>query len=183
MEKAYKNISVLWLENGQFVNSQALPVKTVRAHRALFDDNREYARVHEHVEDTIREATTYANFAQAQEFYINRARATGTTAYQIAITDWLGAPEVLEINVDDWSGESGQTIRVKAKDNVRVARVSVVIRDADENILEMGEAVQSEPGSAWWDYTTQSFVTTEPFPMVEAIAQDLPGNIDSFVIS
>jgi hypothetical protein len=59
----------------------------------------------------------------------------------------------------------------------------VVIRDAEENVLEMGEAVQSEAGSIWWNYTTKSLVTMTPFPSVEAIAQDLPGNSDSFIIN
>ena len=115
--------------------------------------------------------------------YVNQAKRTGATAYSIAVTDWSGAPEVLEIDVNGWTGDIGQTIRVKARDNVMVARVSVVIRDAKENVLEMGEAVQSEAGSDWWDYTTKAFVPMNPFPIVEAIAQDLPGNGDSFAIS
>ena len=111
------------------------------------------------------------------------AKGSGSTAYNIAISDWFGAPQVLEINVDNWTGEIGQTIRVKARDNVKVAGVAVVIRDANEKILEMGAAVQSEEGSVWWTYTTQALVTMTPFPAVEAIAQDLPGNTDSFIIS
>jgi hypothetical protein len=50
-------------------------------------------------------------------------------------------------------------------------------------VLEMGKAVQSAAGSPWWNYTTKSRVTMTPFPLVEAIAQDLPGNQDSFAIS
>ena len=105
-----------------------------------------------------------------------------TTAARFDV-DWLGAPKVLEINVDDWTGEIGQVIRVKAKDSVMVARVAVVIRDAEENVLEAGEAIQAEEGSAWWNYRTQSKITMQPFPIVEATAWDLPGNTDSFAIS
>jgi hypothetical protein len=57
----------------------------------------------------------------------------------------------------------------------------VVIRDPDRNFLEMGEAVRSEAGGAWWDYTTQTQVNMDPFPVVAALAQDLPGNRDAFV--
>ena len=131
----------------------------------------------------LREAITFALYAEREEVYINKARETGSTAYNIAIVDWLGAPKVLEIRADDWTGEIGQIIHVKAKDNVRVTRVTVIIRDADENILEAGEAVQAEEGSAWWNYTTQSAIKMTPFPIVEATAQDLPGNTDSFIIS
>lgn len=131
----------------------------------------------------MRKATTYANFANTQEVYINKARENNVTAYSIALTDWFIAPRVLQINIDRWTGEIGQTIRVKARDNILVADVSVVIRDAEENVLETGEAVQSEAGSAWWNYTTSSCVVMTPFPSVEAIAQDLSGNRDSFIIS
>jgi hypothetical protein len=55
--------------------------------------------------------------------------------------------------------------------------------DVQNNFLEMGAAVQSEPGRPWWNYTTQSCVEMEPFPVVTAIVQDLPGNRDAFVIS
>jgi hypothetical protein len=149
----------------------------------IFDDNWKHTKTQKTDQAAVREATTYANFARTQEAYINRAKETGTTPYYIAVADWFGAPRVLEINVDRWEGEIGQTIRVKARDNVMVARVAVVIRDAEENVLEKGEAVQSEAGSAWWTYTTKSLVTMTPFPSIEAIAQDLPGNRDVFVIS
>jgi hypothetical protein len=46
----------------------------------------------------------------------------------------------------------------------------------------MGEAVQSEAGSPWWNYTTQTRVALDPFPAVAAIVQDLPGNRDVFVV-
>jgi hypothetical protein len=130
----------------------------------------------------MRESTTYANFAQTQDVYITKAKRLGVTPYYLALADWFKPPKVLEINVDSWTGKIGQTIRVKARDNVRVARVSVVIRDADENVLEMGETTQSEPGSAWWNYTTKSVVKMTPFPSVEATSYDLPGNRDAFAI-
>ena len=186
MAKLYKNILVLGLKGAlsdPFVNRKTRPGKTIIANKPMFDDNREYTETQKTHEAAIREATTYANFAKTQKVYINKAKGTGTTAYYIAIADWFSGPKVREINVDRWTGEIGQTIRVKARDNVMVARVSVVIRDAEDNVLEMGEAVQSEAGSAWWNYTTKSRVPMTPFPSVEAIAQDLPGNSDSFIIS
>jgi hypothetical protein len=58
-----------------------------------------------------------------------------------------------------------------------------VIRDLNENVLETGEAVPSAEDSSWWNYTTQSEIDMMPFPILEATAQDLPGNTDSFAIS
>jgi hypothetical protein len=157
--------------------------KIIMMDKPMFNDRRAVTDPQKSRQDALREAVAYARFAESEDVYINKARKTGATAYNLAIVDWLGAPKVLEINVDDWIGKIGQTIRVKARDNVMVARVEVVIRDANEKVLEMGTAVQSEEGSVWWTYTTQALVTMTPFPSVEAIAQDLPGNIDSFVLS
>jgi hypothetical protein len=131
----------------------------------------------------IRAAALYAHFAKNQDVYVDQECGTGVSAYAIAIADWFGAPKVLEIDMDGWTGQIGQTIRVRARDNVMVAAVSVVIRDPQKNFLEMGEAVRSEEGGAWWSYTTQTRMNMSPFPIVAAIAQDLPGNRDSFVIS
>lgn len=186
MAKLYKNILIQRLAGtpgDPFMKRGMHSGQAVLAERAMFDDSRKQSETQKTDPGAVREGTTYASFAQTQEVYINKAKRTGATAYYLALADWFGAPRVTEINVDDWTGEIGQTIRVKARDNVLVARVSVLIRDAGENLLEMGEAVQSEAGSAWWTYTTKSLVPMMPFPIVEVTAYDLPGNSDSFVIS
>jgi hypothetical protein len=61
-----------------------------------------------------------------------------------------------------------------------VARVSVIIRDIDSNVLEQGEAVQSETDGCW-DYTTSTTMPMTPYPVVEAVAEDLPGNTHSLI--
>jgi len=157
--------------------------RSLRVSKPLFDDSLSYTEMQGLHQATLREAGTYASFANGQDVYRRAARATGATAYYLALADWFGAPRVLEINVDNWTGQTGQTIRVKARDNVMVARVLVLIRDAAGNVLEAGAAVQSQAGSAWWSYTTRSPVSMTPFPSVEAIAIDSSGNRDSFVIS
>ena len=186
MARLYSNIVILGsngLVGGQFGNRKARLEKSLLASKPLLDD---YPRANESkkaYEAAVRESTTYANFAQTQDVYIKKAKRTDVTPYYIALADWFEAPKVREINVDDWTGKIGQTIRVKARDNVLVARVTVVISDADENLLEMGEATQSEPGSIWWNYTTKRLARMTPFPIVEVTAYDLPGNSDTFVIS
>lgn len=167
----------------RFLYRKAGTAMTMFSNKPVHRDGEAYAGRRNTHQDLLREATTYANFAQTQETYINKAGRTNVTAYYIALMDWFEGPSVLEIDVDTWTGEPGQTIRVKARDNVKVAKVTLVICDVDENVLETGEAVQSEPGNAWWHYTTRSHINIEPFPMVEAIAQDLSGNQDSFVIN
>lgn len=157
--------------------------KIIVAGKPMFDHNLTYTERQTMHQAAVRDSALYASFAENQEAYIRRAEEMGTTAYALAVADWYGAPKLLEINVDRWTGKVGEVIRVKARDNVMVASVRLVIRDAQGDILEMGEAVPSEAGSAWWNYITQSRIPITPFPSVQAIALDLPGNRDSFTIS
>jgi hypothetical protein len=186
MANLYNNIYIHKLADASvdpFLFRREHSAKMILADTPMFNEYEECAQIPKTDPSAVRQATTYANFAMTQEAYLNKAKRTGITAYYVALADWFSGPKVLEINVDNWTGELGQTILVKARDNVKVARVYVVIRDAEERVLESGEAVQSEPGSRWWKYTTHSVIKMTPFPIVEAIAQDLAGNSDSFVIS
>jgi hypothetical protein len=157
--------------------------KTIITSPPLFSDREDFIESMKPAQAAMLAATTYANFAKAQPAYLEKELEIGITAYNLAIADWFGSPKVLEINVDGWAGKPGQSIRVKARDNVKVARVAVVIRAAQGDVLEMGEAAQVEADSAWWNYTTQSALLMKPFPFVQAIAFDLPGNRNSFTIS
>ena len=137
---------------------------------------------HQTPQEAFRAAVTYAAFAAMHDVYIRSAEDRGTTAYDLALVDWFGKPKVFEIDIDTWTGKIGQIIRVKARDDVMIARVAVLIRDVQSNVLEAGEAVRSEANSAWWAYTTRSLVPMTPLPSVEAIAWDLPGNRNSLLI-
>ena len=167
----------------QFVTCQTSTGEIFRARKPMFDDGLAYAEQGQMHQAAVRDAATYASFASTQDVYICKAKATGGTAYSLAFTDWFSAPRVLEINVDGWTGRPGQTIRVKARDNLMVARVVVRIRNQQGKVMEKGEAVQRETGSAWWIYTTRSHLSMSPFPAVEATAYDLPGNSDTFTTS
>lgn len=156
--------------------------KTIVTSKPLFDENPIYSEKLKMHQAAIRDAAIYASFAEHEDVYIRLAQETGSTAYALAVADWYAAPRVLEIDVDRWTGYAGETIRVKARDNVMVASVRLILRDTEGKMLEMGDAVPSQAGSPWWNYTTQSTVALTPFPSVQAIALDLPGNRDSFFI-
>jgi hypothetical protein len=188
MANVYRNIHMRGLngvDGDQAVYCTTHSGKTIFVRGDRCDGNWKYMSMYipKRHPAAIRAAIAYAHFASTQDVYLALEHETGVTAYTHAIADWFGRPKVLKINLDGWTGQVGQTIRVKARDNIMVAAVTVVIRDPQRNFLEMGEAVQSEAGSPWWNYRTQTRVDMDPFPGVAAIIQDLPGNRDAFVIS
>lgn len=185
MANIYRNINIRGLTDvlgGRFMY-RARSGKTFVTRAPILDGVHRFTGTSKRHPAALLEASMYASFARTQEVYLQQEQLTGISAYYFALADWFGGPRVLEINVDAWTGRTGQTICVKARDNVRVAAVAVIVRDAGGNVLEMGEAVPSPAGGPWWYYTTRSRVPMTPFPVVEAIAVDLAGNRDSFVIS
>jgi hypothetical protein len=76
--------------------------------------------------EAIRRASTYAHFSQSQPFYSNKAVGTPFSAYEWAVADYFGKPKVLEIDIQQWTGEAGQTIRIQARDNLMVLRGNAV---------------------------------------------------------
>jgi len=125
------------------------------------------------------QATTYAKFAKNQPVYVEKAKGTSASAYNVAVADWFGQPEVLDIDISGWTGQIGQTINVKAQDDVKVTSVQVMIREnnGSATAMEQGEAVQSEIDGVMWAYTTTTLVPMTPGTRLDASARDLPGNI------
>lgn len=81
---------------------------------------------------------------------------------------------MLEIDGDNWAGEIGDIIRVRAQDDTYLARVHVAVIDDGEVVLEEGDAVQMD--AMWWEYTAHVQTSNASDPRIVAIAQDLPGN-------
>jgi hypothetical protein len=84
-------------------------------------------------------------------------------------------PSVEGIDLSQYTGEVGQTIRVAAVDLVEIAGVEVIIRQAGGEKLEAGSAVQSADGTHYWTYQTKAAVANPAGVTVEAIAVNWPG--------
>jgi hypothetical protein len=124
-------------------------------------------------------ATTYAHFAQNQPLYLNRSVGSSLTAYNWAVVDYLGKPEVLEVDIHKDEEGYGERLLIKARDNVKVLAVRVSVRGEGANgtVFEEGEADQSETDSQLWTYTLRSPLPRTPGAHLEVIAMDLPGNV------
>ena len=88
-------------------------------------------------------AANYAKFAQTHPLYEQKVLGTDLSAYNMAVADFFIQPEVLDIDISNLRGQAGETIHIKAQDNVLVVNVQVVIRQGTA-VLEEGEAIQSE---------------------------------------
>ncbi len=144
----------------------------------MFNSNPEFAQPQKTQRETIRSATSYAHFAHNQALYLNKAVGTLLSAYQWAMIDYYGKPQVLEIDISNWTGEIGQRIQIKAKDNLMVLSVRVRIRENDVSQIELerGEAVQSKTDRLLWTYTTRMTLPQNGIRL-EVLAYDLPGNM------
>jgi hypothetical protein len=124
-------------------------------------------------QDAFRKAIAYAKSAKDEDIYLTKAQGTTLSAFNAAVADWFGKPEVLEIDITAWTGAIGDIIRVKAQDDTQVAKVHVQIVNGIA-VVEQGDAVAVD--GLWWEYTTTTTIASVTTAKVKATAQDLPGN-------
>jgi len=153
--------------------------KNLIARKPVVDPTR--ANPGKSMQEEVRQAVTYAEFASDQSIYQCKAVGTSNTAYNLAVADALGKPQVLDIDAQDWSHGVGQSILIKARDNFMVLSVRLVIREADK-ILEEGEAEQSQSDSLIWRYTLKRPAESKTGLVLDAYAYDLPGNVGKYSI-
>ncbi|HBL73949.1 MAG: hypothetical protein A2W90_12140 [Bacteroidetes bacterium GWF2_42_66] len=106
------------------------------------------------------------------------AKATGgRSAFNVAIADYFNAPQIEEINLDNYSGAVGSTIAVTVTDDFAVSSVHVKIENMDGSLVEEGEAV---PGTSDVDWIYTATVTNENLAgdKITVTAYDMPGNTD-----
>ncbi|MBC8436050.1 MAG: hypothetical protein H8D88_00650 [Bacteroidetes bacterium] len=106
--------------------------------------------------------------------YTARAKK-GMTAYNVALTDFLLSPWIETIDVEGYTGNPGDLIRVQAFDDFQVTEVNIRIIDANGNQVEAGPC-QAVSRGIWWEYTASVAITSLAGIQIIAIARDNPGN-------
>lgn len=139
-------------------------------------ENPQYSEAQLAQQEAFKTAAEYAKKAKTQPVYKALTRDTEATAYNQAVADWFGQPRVLNINASGWTGQTGQTIEIKAIDDTKVVGVRVVIHN-NGTILEEGEALPSETDGLLWTYVTTTDVAAAPGILLDANARDMAGNI------
>ncbi|MGC3944195.1 MAG: hypothetical protein QM762_06700 [Chryseolinea sp.] len=132
------------------------------------------------LQNRFRDATQYANCQKvnddARAMYATGIGKKRNSVYQVAVADYLKAPEVKRITTDDYWGNIGNEIFIYATDDFSVASVLVVITSSAGDEIERGQAVLSELLRNTWIYTTTSSNQTIAGTAITATAKDIPGN-------
>ena len=128
----------------------------------------------------FQEATIYGKTAMAnpavKNDYETSAKKKGLTAYNVAVADFLKAPEIVEINLSNYTGAIGDTIVITVTDNFKVETVTVDIANADGSEVESGAAT---PGASRtvWTYTAKVANASLDGDKITVRAYDVPGNV------
>jgi hypothetical protein len=126
----------------------------------------------------VRSGVSYAQGAKDRPEYLQTARDRGVSSFNVAASDFLHPPEVPELDLSNYEGKTGQTIRARAIDDVLVTRVTVVIATDQNVVIEKGEMTRHPLDKTLWTYATaQDANATHVKVIVEAA--DLPGHTTS----
>ena len=168
MAKIIKNAIGLSLSGkvGDLVFRQ-MPDGSTRVSRMPDFSQRVFSQGQKDHQKRFKQAATYAGeAAKTLPIYTELARGSTKNAYNWALSDWFNPPVIKDIQ------RKGGTIRVHASDAVMVTEVYVKILDKDGNVLDEGQAIQtdSENEPERWEYQSDTQ------GRMEAIARDLAGN-------
>jgi hypothetical protein len=120
--------------------------------------------------------TTVTADPQLKELYGAEAKKKkGVTAYNIAVADYLNAPDIEDVDLKSYTGTAGDEIRIIASDDFAVKTVHVSISNVDGTLIEEGYASKSV-GNLWIYVASKNNDSTTGDRIV-VTASDIPGNI------
>jgi signal peptidase I len=99
----------------------------------------------------------------------------GVTAYNIAVADYLNAPDIEDVDLKDYTGAAGDEIRIIASDDFAVKEVHLSISNVDGALIEEGYA--SQHVGNLWIYVASKDNDSLAGDRIVVTASDIPGNI------
>ncbi len=125
----------------------------------------------------FKEAVDYAKKVYNDEALQSAYRKLAPAAhlFRLAISDALCGPHISDLFHLVRKGEDSLTIRIKATDNVAVAKVLFRFVGADGHLLEEGMG-HGFGDRGWWIYTTRHSIDDLPDSLVTITAFDISGN-------
>jgi hypothetical protein len=102
-------------------------------------------------------------------------------AYTAAVTEYMRKPEIVEIDLEGYSGKANQEIRVEArKKGFEVQEVVVVILDDKGEVIEQGKA-EKQSGNDW-KYTSSRDISTLAGASIKVQVSDKTNNVRERVV-
>jgi hypothetical protein len=131
-------------------------------------------------QDRFRAASKFAHSTltdpKQKARYSAAAAKTGSSAYNVAVSDFMHAPVITEVDLSGFTGRAGQFIRIRAEEKmIGAAAVQVVIADGTQAVLEQGAASLEKDGVTWW-YTAQQEIPPDRSLWITITAVDQPGH-------
>jgi len=152
-------------------NRTIVTAKPVKSHHELTEPQKQHQRKFQHAILYGKSIfTSPALKAQYQE-----KAGEGVSAYNVAVADFLNAPDIEEIDVSNYTGAAGSTIKILATDDFMVTEVQVEIYNHEGTLIEQGEAVQQNNISEWL-FTAAVSNGSITGDKIVVKAFDLPGN-------
>jgi hypothetical protein len=109
------------------------------------------------------------------EAYAAQAKR-GQTSRNVAVADFLRAPDIDVIDLTNYHGQPGDVIRIEVTDDFALKEVKVVITNPDGSLVEEGYAKPEAVGYEW-TYTATAANEDLKGDRIEVYASDTPGNI------
>ncbi len=116
-------------------------------------DDREYTEAQKAQHEKFRLAVAYGKGAKDLPEYKELAEARKICSFNVATADFLHPPEVTAIYLSSYQGHEGDTIEVRAIDDVAVKEVGLMIVDDQNTVVEQGKMTQVPNDNTRWTYT------------------------------
>ena len=142
-------------------------------------EGREWSEAQLTHRERFRQAALYGKMVLAdpetKAIYEQAAQTRSKNLFSLTIADFFNAPTIDEIDLSGYTGAQGDTITIRAHDDLDVMAVHVEIADSDGNSIESGDAVQSSQDAIAWVYTSTSTIGTGTTVRIGVTATDRPG--------
>ncbi|GET49099.1 hypothetical protein RCZ02_19300 [Capnocytophaga felis] len=160
------NILVFSQRNGKTIVSQKPTKKTITSEKVK-------EQISKFQQATIYAKTALKNPTVKEEYQLEADKKQGVTAYNVAVADMLQAPKIEQIDLSGYTGQVGDTIKVRAYDDFKVTSVTVHIYNSDGSLVEEGNAVDN---GLDWVYTATQINADLSGDKIVVRATDLPTN-------
>jgi hypothetical protein len=123
-----------------------------------------------------KEAAAYAKSvmgdAAKREFYSTIAAEKDIPLFALAMGDYLNEPSFKPLELDQYRGEVGNPILIRAGDDIGLVSVEVALSNVDGSEIEKGMAVESGLRSGYWVYTATQAVPLSTDIFIEVVGID-----------